>query len=565
MISIRKIGVIGRTYRHLNRYRQILAVLFKYGFDDLIDTLKIEQYIEIGLQMISRKRRERLERLTRAERTRMALEELGPTYIKLGQILSTRPDLVSVDFVNEFSKLQDKVPPFNFGAYVQTIESELKAAYEHVFAELDETPLASASIGQVHRARLHNGDEVVVKVQRPGIEKIIEVDLEIMLHLATLAERHIEELALHRPVKIVEEFANTLEKEMDYTLEASSMERVAGQFLGAPEVYVPKVYRDYSTQHILISEYVDGIKVSDIERLDAAGLDRQLITQRGADILFKQIFGFGFFHADPHPGNIFVLPNNVICLIDFGMTGAVDRSTREIFVRLVNNIIRRDEPRTAEVLLKLCEWDDEPDRTQLEKDVADFVGRHLYRPLNEIHFGKLMQHLLELATKNRMRIPPDAFLMLKALSQVEDIARRLYPDFDMIQAVTPFIRDVKVARLAPKRLMDDLVYLVEQGYEFLTDFPKDLLEISHSLRQKKLSFTLVIKDLDKMLATHDQISNRISFAIIIAALIIGSALIVISRMPPMFYGISLIGLIGFLAAGFLGIWLLVAIIKKGRL
>jgi len=565
MISIRKIGVIGRTYRHLNRYRQILTVLFKYGFGDLIDTLKIEQYIEIGLQMISRKRRERLEKLTRAERTRMALEELGPTYIKLGQILSTRPDLVSVEFVNEFTKLQDKVPPFGFAAYAQTIESELGFSCKHLFAELDEIPLASASIGQVHRARLHNGDEVVIKVQRPGIEKIIEVDLEIMLHLATLAERHIEELAVYRPVKIVEEFANTIEKELDYSLEASSMERVSRQFIDDSNVYIPKVYRTYSSRRMLTIEYVDGIKVSDTQRLDAARLDRRIITERGADILFRQIFTFGFFHADPHPGNIFVLPENVICLIDFGMTGAVDRATREIFVRLVDGVIRRDEPRTAEILLKLTEWDEEPNRTQLEKDVADFLGRHLYRPLGEIEFSKLMQHLLELATKNRMRILPDIFLMLKALSQVENIARELYPDFDMIQAVTPFIRDVKVSRLAPGRLMEDVVRLIEQSYEFLTDFPKDLLEISHSLRQKKMSFTLVLKDLDKMLATHDQISNRISFAIIIAALIIGSALIVISRMPPMVYGISLIGLIGFLAAGFLGIWLLVAIIKKGRL
>ncbi len=565
MISIRKIGVIGRTYRHLNRYRQILAVLFKYGFGDLIDTLKIEQYIEIGLQMISRKRRERLEKLTRAERTRMALEELGPTYIKLGQILSTRPDLVSVEFVNEFTKLQDKVPPFSSAAYVQSIEAELGTSYQHLFAELDEAPLASASIGQVHRARLHSGEEVVVKVQRPGIEKIIEVDLEIMLHLATLAERHIEELAVYRPIKIVEEFANTIEKELDYTLEASSMERVSRQFLNDPNVYVPKVYRDYSSRRMLTIEYVDGIKVSDTQRIDAARMDRRIITERGADILFKQIFTFGFFHADPHPGNIFVLPGNVICLIDFGMTGAVDRATREAFVRLVEGVIRRDEPRTAEILLKLTEWDEEPNRTELEKDIADFLGRHLYRPLGEIQFSKLMQHMLEVATKNRMRILPDIFLMLKALSQVENIARELDPDFDMIQAVTPFIRDVKVARLAPGRLMEDVIRLIEQSYEFLTDFPKDLLEISHSLRQKKMSFTLVLKDLDKMLATHDQISNRISFAIIIAALIIGSALIVISRMPPMVYGISLIGLIGFLAAGFLGVWLLVAIIKKGRL
>lgn len=565
MISIRKIGIIGRTYRHLSRYRQILAVLFKYGFGDLVETLKIEQYIEIGLQMISRKRRERLEKLTRAERIRMAIEELGPTYIKLGQVLSTRPDLVSVEFVNEFAKLQDRVPAFSTEAVERSIELELGKPIEALFENFDREPLASASIGQVHRARLHNGDEVAIKVQRPSIEQVVDIDLEIMLHLATLAENHIEELSFHRPVKIVEEFAQTIEREMDYTVEAASMERVSGQFLSDATIYVPKVYRDYSTRRILTTEYIEGIKVSEIDALCEAGYDCPKITDRGADVLLNQIFIFGFFHADPHPGNLFVLPGNVICLLDFGMMGAVNRSTREIFVALVDAIISRDEPRTTQILIKLTDWDDEPDMVQLEKDVADFISHYLFRPLKEIQLAKLLQHLLELATKHRMRIPPDIFLMLKALAQVEGVARLLNPNFDMIQKAVPFIRQTKMARLEPARLTDDAVRLLEQSYEFLTDFPKDLLELSRSLRQKKLSFNLILKDLDKMLATHDQISNRIAFSIIIASLIIGSALIVISNMPPLFYGISVIGLAGFLAAGFLGIWLLVAIIKKGRL
>ena len=565
MISIRKIGVIGRTYRHLNRYRQILGVLFKYGFGDLIETLRIEQYIEIGLNMISRKRRERLEKLTRAERIRMALEELGPTYIKLGQILSTRPDLVSIEFVHEFTKLQDDVPAFDYADVQRTIEAELRHPMEVLFDTFDTEPLAVASIGQVHKARLHNGDEVAVKIQRPGIEDIVEVDLEIMLHLATLAERHIEELSFHRPVKIVEEFAHTLEREMDYTIELSNMERVGAQFLSDASVYVPKVYRDVSTKRILTTEFIYGIKVSQIDQLTEAGYDCVQITDRGANVLLRQIFTFGFFHADPHPGNIFVLPDNVICLIDFGMMGAVDRATRELFVALIDGVIARNEPRITKILLKLTETDEDPNIVQLEKDVADFIGKHLFKPLKEIKLAKLLQHLLELATKHRMRMAPDIFLMLKALAQVEGVARSLNPDFDMVSKAAPFIKNAKLARLSPSRLTGDLLQLVEQGYEFLTDFPRDLLEISRSLRQKKMSFTLVLKDLDKMLATHDQISNRISFSIIIAALIIGSALIVISNMPPLFYGISLIGLIGFLTAAVLGVWLLIAILKKGRL
>jgi ubiquinone biosynthesis protein len=565
MFSIRKIGVIGRTYRNLNRYRQILTVFFRYGFGDLIELLRIEQYIEIGLQMISRKRGERVAKLSRAVRIRMAIEELGPTYIKLGQILSTRPDLVPLDFIVELAKLQDKVPPFPFLEAKRIIENQFKEPTERIFENLEEEPLASASIGQVHRARLKDGEEVAVKVQRPGIRRIVEVDLEIMLHLATLMERHIEEMSLHRPIKIVEEFAKTIEKEMDYTIEANSMERVSRMFLGDTTVYVPKVYRQATSQRVLTTEFINGVKVSKIDSLKTNGLDPILVTDRGAAILLKQIFHHGFFHADPHPGNIFVLPDNIICLIDFGMMGAIDRATREEFVQLISGVVQMDAALASRVLLKLTDWDEEPDIRLLEKDVDDFMGQHLYKSLKDVEIGRLLHHLLELASRHRMRIPPDIFLMLKALSTVEGVARMLNPDFDMIAKAEPFIRSIRLARLSPSRISNDIVQLISQSIEFVQDFPKDLLEITRSIRSKKLTFQLQFKGLDKMLATHDQISNRISFSIIIAALIIGSALIVISNTPPLFYGISIIGLIGFVAAAVMGIWLLVAILKKGKL
>ncbi len=565
MLSIRKIGVVGRTYRHLARYRQILTVFFKYGFGDLVELLKIEQYIEIGLQLISKNRRSRLEKLSRAERVRMACEELGPTYIKLGQILSTRPDLVQVDFIKELSKLQDNVPSSPFSEVSKIIESELGAPPEDIFDFFEKAPLASASIGQVYRATLKDGEEVAVKVQRPGIKKIIEVDLEIMLHLATLMERHIEEMSLHQPVKIVEEFARTLEREIDYTIEATNMERIARNFLNDLTIYVPKVFRDTTTESILTTELVEGIKVSEIDRLEKAGLDRKLITVRGADVVLKQIIKHGFFHADPHPGNIFVLPDNVICLLDFGMTGSVDRRTREDFVDLAESVVNRNESRATQVLLKLTYWDEDPDIRLLEKDVADFMGRHLYKPLKDIKIGKLLHNLLELVFQHRLRIPPDIFLMLKAFSAVEGVGFMLDPDFDMIKQAAPFIKEVKLSRLSPQRITGDIFRLAIELFQFVQNFPKDILSITRLIKQQKLSLNLEYKGLDKMLSTYDQISNRISFSIIIAALIIGSALIVMSKVPPLFYDISLLGIVGFLAAAIMGIWLLVAILRKGRL
>ena len=565
MISIRKIGVIGRTYRNLNRYRQILAVMLKYGFDDILELLRIDQYIEIGLQMLSSKRGDRIKRLSRARRVRLAIEELGPTYIKMGQILSTRPDLVPVDFIQELSILQDKVPSFAFADVRQIIHKETGQSIDDLFDSFEPEPLASASIGQVHQACLADGEKVAVKIQRPGIRKIVEVDLEIMLHLATLAERHIEEIAFHRPVKIVEEFARSIEKEMDYTLEATSMERVARSFLHDETVYIPKVYREITTERVLTTEFVEGVKVSMLDALDENGYDRQLITKRGADILLTQIFEHGFFHADPHPGNLFVLPNNVICLLDFGMTGTVDRATREAFVELVDAVVRRDEERTARVLLKLTLWEEEPDARLLKKDVADFMGEHLYKPLKDIEVGKLLHNLLEMAAQHRLRMPPELFLMMKAISTVEGIGLALDPDFDLIAHAEPFIRQVKLSRFSPKRLSNDAVSIFGQYLDFVQEFPKDLLEITRNIRQRKFTFMLELKNMENMLSTHDQISNRISFSIIIASLIIGSALIVISKTPPLFYGISAIGIIGFVAAAVMGIWLLVAIIKKGKL
>ena len=565
MLSIRKIGVVSRTYRHLNRYRHILAVLLKHGFGEVVESLRIDQYLEVGLQLISKKRGPREEPITRPQRLRKALEELGPTYIKLGQVLSTRPDLIPVEFTEELSKLQDSVPPFPFADAETIIQRELGAPASDVFDRIDTEPAASASIGQVHRARLKNGEEAAVKIQRPGIRAVIEVDLEIMLHLATLAERHVEELALHKPVTIVEEFARTLEKEIDFRIEAANIDRVAQGFLGDPTVYIPTVFREFSTAAVLTTEYVEGIKISNIGELDAAGYDRRLLCSRGADIVLKQVFRHGFFHADPHPGNIFALPGNVICLLDFGMVGVVDRQTREMFVELVDSVVRRNESRAAQVLLQLTRWEQQPDLRQLERELSDFMGRHLYRPLKDIEVGKLLHDLLEIATRFQLRLPPDIFLMLKAISTVEAVGRMLDPEFDMIAKAAPFIEQVLMDRFKPQRVAEDVGDLAGRMLKFLHQFPKDLLDLAGLLRQQKLSLQIKHDGLEKVLATHDQISNRLSFSIVIAALIVGSALIVISKTPPLFYGISLIGIIGFLAAALMGIWLLVAILRSGRL
>ena len=562
---IRKIGIIGKTYRHIQRYRQILTVLFKYGFGDLVHTLKIEQYLEIGLQMISRKRREKIETLSRAERVRMAMEELGPTFIKMGQILSTRPDLLPVEFIQELGKLQDHVPPFEYAQVKDIIERELGVPLGQLFKDFEETPLASASIGQVHRARLVEGDGVVVKVQRPGIRKTIEVDLEIMLHLATLMERHLKAMEIHRPTRIVEEFARTLEKELDYTIEAAHTERFAMQFIGDTTVYVPKIYREATTSRVLTMEYVSGIKASEIDHLDEAGYDRREIARRGFDLIMKQVFVHGFFHADPHPGNIFILPGNVICYLDFGMMGRIGRKSREHFADLIMNIVRRDEVKVTDALVRLTISDEEPNHNALERDVAEFIDQHFYRPLKELDLGKLLHQLLEMAARHRLTVPPDLFLMIKALSTAEGVGRVLDPDFDATERAAPFVRRIQLQRLHPKRVAEDIY---DSGSDFLhliKEIPGELREILRQARQGRVKIEFEHRGLEPMLSTHDRISNRLAFAIVLASLIIGSSLIVLSGIPPKWHGIPVIGLAGFIIAGVMGLWLLFSIIKRGSM
>jgi ubiquinone biosynthesis protein len=283
------------------------------------------------------------------------------------------------------------------------------------------------------------------------------------------------------------------------------------------------------------------------------------------ELVLKQAFNDGFFHADPHPGNIFVLPHNVICLVDFGMMGIVDRRTREEFVDLIDSVVRQHEVRATQVLLNLTDWDEQPDIRALEREVADFMGRHLYKPLKDMEIGKLLQDLIELTIRFRLRIPPNIFLMIKALSAVESVGRMLDPEFDLIAHAAPFIKRVKLERFAPQRISSDIVDMMSQLLQFLQQFPKDLMDLTDMVRQRRLGFQVEHKGLETMLATQDQTSNRMSFAIIIAALIIGSALIVISEIPPLVFGISLIGIIGYVVAAVMGIWLLLAIIKKGRL
>jgi len=565
MFSIRKLGAIGRTYRHLNRYHRILRVLFKYGFSDVVERLHIDQYLESGLRMINRKPREQLSRLSSPERLRLVFEELGPTFIKLGQLLSTRPDLIPADFLGELSKLQDDIPPFS-GEEVRAIfEEELGRAPEEIFPTFDVEPLAAASIGQVHQATLDDGTAVVIKLQRPGIENIIAVDLEILAHIAELMEQYLEEVQGHQPMAIVHEFARSLSREIDFSIELANIQRFSQQFEGNSDIHVPEVYPELSTERLLVMEHVQGIKASQVDTLREQGYDLTLIAKRGADLVMEQIFVHGFFHADPHPGNIFILPDNVICFLDFGQMGRLSLRDREDFTDLVLDLVAGNEQKVVTGVLKLTVQLGEVDRDGLGQDLGNLMDLYLYRPLGELEAGKILQDLLDLVSRHKLSFKPSLYLMMKALSTVEGVGLMLDPKLELIRQAKPFMRRIRLERMRPGRIAEEISNTGSSYLNLFRELPDDLHTILQQLRKGRMRLEFEHRGLKALGVTLDRVSNRISFAIVLAALIVGSSLIILSDIPPRWHSIPVIGLLGFLVAGIMGFWLLLSIIRHGRL
>ncbi len=549
----RRFGLLARPYRNLGRYRQILTVLAKYGFDSLLDRLHIGSYIETNLPSLAAKRPAPLDALSDSARLRMALEELGPTFVKLGQILSTRPDLVPVPLIRELAKLQDQVPAFAFAQVQDILEEDLPAPPAETFARFQETPLAAASIGQVHRAVLQTGEEVIVKIRRPGIRETVAVDLEILYDLARLAERHLEEAAYYRPTTMVDEFARTLLKELDYRQEALHAERFRRLFQDNPAIRIPRVFPDLCTDRVLTMEYVAGIKASEAARLDEAGLDRRIIASRGANLLLEQVFVHGFFHADPHPGNLSILPGNVICYLDFGMVGHVDRKSREVFAEMIIGYGERDAARITEAVLKIVEWDREPDRRALERDMARFMEGHLYKPLREVHLGDLLQEFMDLVAGHRLRLPPDIFLMIKALAEMEGIGRILDPEFDMAEKVSPFVARLALERRDPRRLLADAL-----------DSGRTVLDLLKRIRQGEMRIGVDHRGLEPLLAGIERLSRQLFFGLLMAALLVGSSLILAAGAGPLLFGLPGLAIAGYVLAAVLGGWLFLLLRRSKR-
>jgi ubiquinone biosynthesis protein len=560
----RRLESIGRTFHHLQRAREIAGVFLKYGYEDLLERLHLPALLDTPLKHLHRPN-PAISQLSQPERLRRAFEELGPTFIKLGQMLASRSDVLPEEFVKELTKLQDQVPAIPFAEVRRIMEDELHEPLSKLYRRIEELPLGSASIAQVHKAEWHDGSVVVVKVQRPEVRETVKVDLEILEQLASLAEKHVDGWRVHHPAALVQEMAKSLQRETDFNSEAAHVERFARQFDSDKTIYVPKVYHEATTGRVLTMEFIDGIKASALVPEKIAPSDRKMIAERIGDLLLKQIFVHGFFHADPHPANIHILPGNVICFLDFGMMGFMDVRTRENLADLVWGISRQDEGSVANSLVRLSSADADPSRPELETDVAEFMHRHFYRPVKELAFGQLIMQLFQLTGRHGLNIPADVFVMLKALGLMETLVRKLNPEHDIIAQATPYLRKARLSRLQPNRLVGAITNFGLDMADMVRELPAEVRRIVAQVKKGEARMVFRHEGLDPVMESAERISNRLSFSIVLAALIIGSSLIIHANIPPKWHDIPIIGLIGYLLAALMGFWLLIAILRHGKM
>jgi ubiquinone biosynthesis protein len=554
---------LNSTYRHARRYRQIINVLIKYGFGHLIEKFGV---------IVPRAKQRKIEdidkKLSVPQKIVLMLQELGPTFIKLGQLLlisAHRPDIIPENYIRELKKLQDNVHGFDFAAVKQLIEDETKSNLDELFSFFEQNPLAAASIGQVHRAVLRGGQEVVVKVQRPGIEQIINVDLEILKGIAALAEKRFPEIRIYDPVGKIEEFSDAIQKELDFTLEGWNIEKVKLNFEDDETVYIPKVYWDSTTRRVLTMEYIDGIKVDRPGEIAGIGINCGKIAENAAMAIMKQIFVHGFYHGDPHPGNILINRAGKIVFIDFGLMGRIDKYTKYKLAELITGIVKRDAGKITGAILDISVVEEKTDIRHFELDIQDLVERYYGRALRQINISQLFSELFSLVVKYKIAIPSNFTLLIKSVITIEGVARELSPDFDIEKVARPFVQKMIYERYDPINLIKEAFFNISEINRSLALIPKIINMLYERSNRDSLKLDFETTGSEKIIFELNKMINRLVFSLIAASFIIGSSLIIQSNIGPFVKGLPIIGLLGFTAAGVLGLWLIISILRTGKL
>jgi ubiquinone biosynthesis protein len=524
---------IPQLARHANRVREIVTILGKYGLADWVSRLDLDFAKWLHRGATGRK----LADLTTEVRVRLVLTELGTTFIKLGQMLSTRPDLVGAKVAQELSKLQDNAPADPPGVVRTTLESELGRPLGELFAEFDETPLASASIGQVHRARLPGGQLVAVKVQHPGIESKVRTDLEILLTLAELAEKHLSEARQYQPRATAAEFQRTLLRELNFGREERNLRQFLRHFAEDPTVRFPAPYADLSTSRVLTMEYLEGVKLSDATQLEQLGLDLNEIARRGAAVFLEMIFRDGFYHADPHPGNLLVLPGKVLGLIDCGMVGRLEDQTRDAFTTALMAAINRDVDAVMDVVIRLATVPADLDRDAFRAELNEFLSDYSTQPINQFDVSGALNGITEIIRRFHILLPPAFALLLRFLVVLEGTAQKLDPAFSLAEMIRPYYLQILREKFSPRRIFRRVHRAVVAWDRLFTMLPGDLTDILERLRRGEMKVHLEHRRLESSVRLLVQ-------GILTAAIFLGSSQMLSSRVPPTLFDVSLTGLMG---------------------
>lgn len=556
-VDIMRIRTIPQVYRNVNRWREILSVLSKYGLAGWLSRLDFA--FAKGLlkhrdgQVLADERRE--------TRIRLALEELGPTFIKLGQIMSTRPDIVGPDLAAELEKLQTQVPADPPEVVLEFVEEELGQPLNQIFAEFNEVPIASASIGQVHRAKLVGGDEVAVKVQRRDIARRIRVDLEILQGLAQMAE-HIPELAAYRPSASVNEFQRAVRRELDFERERRNMEEFRRMFATNNAIRIPRPYRQYSTDRVLVMEWLDGVPLSSPEAIAASGIDLPTVARNGVELYLEMIFRHGFYHADPHPGNLLLMQHEQIGLLDYGMVARIDEGLREDIEEFLLAIVEQDSRQLGLVVMRVGATPPGLDEGALSVDLADFVGHYANQPADRFELASALHEMFDLIRRHNITLPAAMTMLLKVLIMLEGAGRRLSPNFSLMEVLKPYRKKMLARRISPSRQYRKarrIVYELEQLAEV---FPRRVRDILQQVQSGRFDVHLDHRGLEPSV-------NRLVLGMLTSALFLGSVLLVTNNVWPIAFwplqGTSAPGLLGVTISAALGLRLLRAINKSGHL
>jgi len=548
-----------RLTAKLKRYRQIVNVITKYGFGIIVERTHLGKIFQKPP-----KRKALQEKFSAPVRVRKMLEELGPTFIKFGQILSTRPDLIPVPYILELEKLQDNTSSVSFEKISEVFREDMKKSTGEVFSSFEEKPFASASISQVHRA-VYMDEKVAVKIRKPGIEKSIRVDIDIIYDIAELIEKFIKESKIYQPVNIVREFEKLLKNELDFSREARNIEKFRENFGCEEDTYVPKVYKEATGKKVLTLEYIEGIKINKIAELEKAGFDKKRLAEAGLDSIMKQIFNDGFFHGDPHPANILVTREGKLCFIDFGIVGKLSEERRLELIYFLDGLTKNDSAKVVESLEMMGALNEGTDVKSFREETEEMLAEYRDIPIKDIDVNTLIEESFSIMRKHYINIPTNLTLLIKTIATIEGIGLALNPDFNLASGIKPHIIKFMAGQLHAKKLLNDIKNFSRDMSRIIKEAPASIESFLKMLKKGYISIAFEHKGLHDLIATIDKSSNRLSFSLIIASLIISSSLIMVSGARPYILGYPALGVIGFLISVILGIWLIIDIIKNRSL